>query len=158
MSLLSFLKPNKKIYPGMLRSFIYCPGYCDMRGAIHREELSMTEKGDWIITCADREDCNDPLARTVYPVSTEAVERFEAYILENNIADLSNRKESNDFVTDYCPWYYEINYDMSSSGGSSLECIKIVEFRMYSAQDRELLKAFVQQYKSLKVPVTINKM
>ncbi|MBR6258215.1 MAG: hypothetical protein IKR23_12725 [Lachnospiraceae bacterium] len=110
----------------------------------------MNEKGEWIITCVDREDCNDPLTRTVYPVSIEAFERFETFIKENNIADLSKRKQSIEFATDYSPWYYNITFDLSSPGGSACENIEISEFRMYTDQDRELLKELKQQFKALK--------
>ncbi len=134
---------------GDLISFIYHPGYSDMEGGRHSESL-MKNDGKWIIECIDRETFSDPVKITAYAVSDEKLTEFESFIKDENILALTERKESDTFVTDYSPWSYSITFDNTALGGGSYESYSIREFMEYSDSDKELLKELGERFKALR--------
>lgn len=141
---------DKTIEVGELISLTYHPGYADEEGGRHNESLTKTNDGEWIIECLDQETHDEPATIKTYAVSDDDVERFEAFIKDNNVLALTDRKDSDDFVTDYSPWSYSIIFENSSIGGDDYETFSIDEFKKYSDADSELLKKLRKQFESLR--------
>ncbi|MCR4656181.1 MAG: hypothetical protein K5770_08140 [Lachnospiraceae bacterium] len=135
---------------GYLKEFEYSPGYSDMRGACHYESLRKNDKGEWVIISRDREDIANPTIVTTYAVSTESLSEFEAFLTEKAVISLADRKESNDFATDYSPWSFSIIYDKSSGGGNKRETYRIEEYKKYSDADYKLIEEIKQEFKALR--------
>ena len=135
---------------GFLRSFSYNPGYGDMNGACHHDQLKKTKDGSWIYISSNRKELGEPMLVSTYSVSEDAVKEFEMFIKENDIVSLSKRPDSNDFVTDYSPWNYGIDFDCSASGGSSLESYNISQYKKYSKKDFALMKELQERFTKLK--------
>lgn len=131
-------------------SISYSPGYGDMRGQYHKSALRKDENGSWTYVCSDREDHNSPTVTAVYGVSDEALERFEMFISEKSILSLQDRPKSDLFVTDYSPWSWRIDYEITSSGKTKREYCSIEEYHQYSEQDNELLKELKERFTSLR--------
>ncbi len=141
---------DKKIEAGELISLSYYPGYADEEGGRHYESLMKNDGGEWIIECLDQETHDEPATITTYAVMDDDVERFETFIKGNNVLALTDRKDSDDFVTDYSPWSYSIIFDNSSIGGDDYETYSIDEFKEYSDADSELLKKLRKQFENLR--------
>ena len=141
---------GKKGNSGVLKSFSYSPGYCDMLGAGHSDSLKKNDEGRWVIISRNREDHSDPFMVTTYAVNNESAARFERFIKERNLISLSKRLDSKEFVTDYSPWSYEIVFDCSMIGGSSFDDYRIPQYRIYSKKDTELLKEVKDMFFSLR--------
>ena len=134
---------------GELKSFSYSPGYGDMNGASHNERLRKNDAGDWTIESRDRETHEEPFTVTVYAVSEEGVKEFEAFIKNKNILSLLNRKDSDDFITDYSSWSYTFDFDNTAVGGTKWDYYTISQYKQYSKADYELLKELDQQFEAL---------
>ncbi|MCR5410135.1 MAG: hypothetical protein K6E90_04055 [Lachnospiraceae bacterium] len=141
---------DKIVEVGELTGFSYHPGYGDMDGAYHFQSLEKNEDGDWVIIVSDKDNFSEPLIIRTYEVSDEAFEDFESFIKENNILALSDRKDSDLFVTDYTPWYYSFSFDNTSVGGDSRESYSIEEYKEYSDKDQELLEKLDTRIKNLR--------
>lgn len=132
-----------------LKDFRYSPGYCDMRGASHREVMKPDEKGVWTITSRDKEIWSDPMTVTVYEVSEEDLKSFETFLREKNIPSLANRLKSPDFLTDYSPWEIELTmFDSSALLEKEKEYV-IRQYRIYTKKDQELIEELKQRFKDL---------
>ncbi len=135
---------------GGLKTVRYSPGYGDSNGGHHSTVLKRNDAGDWIIECTERVDFESPEIVTTYAVSAEDEQEFEAFIKERNVLALKDRKESDDFVTDYSPWGYSFNYDNSALGGGSYELYSFGEYQVYSNKDYELIKELKERLEGLK--------
>lgn len=140
----------KKKIKGSLKSFRYSPGYSDMLGASHSSLLEKNAEGAWIFVTSDREEHSGPETVITYSVSPEAASGFENFIKETNFVSLSTRRKSSDFITDYSPWSFSIEFDCYASGGSSCEYFSIGEIREYTAMDRDLIKQVLAKFNALK--------
>lgn len=134
---------------GELKSFSYSPGYSDMAGACHYEDLQKDENGNWVIVSRNRESFDEPTIVTTYAVSEDALKEFETYLKESNITSLSDRKDSEDFATDYSAWNYSIVFDNSASGGKRNEFYSIGEYKKYSDKDYARLNDLNERFKKL---------
>ena len=134
---------------GELREFSYYPGYSDMRGAYHYSSLKKDENGKWVIISSDRKSFDDALIVTTYAVSSTDVLDFEAFLKDKDILLLTNREDSDDFITDYSPWGCSIVFDKSSGGGSKYETYSISQYKEYSDNDRKLLDELNARFLSL---------
>ena len=141
--------PTTIVEVGDLTEFHYSPGYSDMDGASHSETLMKNDNGEWIIESWDQESWEDPMIVTVYSVSDEEFEIFEKFIKEQNICDLENRPDSDEFVTDYSSWGYGIEFDNTSIGGDKYERYNISEYKQYSDLDYEKLKALKSLFETI---------
>ena len=74
---------------------------------------------------------------------------FEQFLNDKKILALENRKESDEFVTDYSPWGYSIIFDKSASGGKKMERHSIGQYKKYSDKDYKLLKELQQEFERL---------
>ena len=148
---ISVIRKNgeKTMKLGELKSFSYSPGYGDMNGASHHERLVKNDEGDWIIESSDRDSFDEPMMITVYAVSADAVEKFEAYIKDKNIVSLENRKDSDEFITDYSSWSYTFDFDNTAVGGSKWDYYNVSQYKQYSKADYALLKELDQQFEAL---------
>ena len=142
-------KGGKKMELGELKSFSYSPGYGDMNGASHHERLSKDDAGEWIIESSDRDSFEEPMTITLYAVSEDAVKEFESFIKDKNVLSLMNRKDSDEFITDYSSWSYIFDFDNTSIGGSKWDYYTISQYKQYSKADYELLKKLDQQFEAL---------
>ncbi len=95
------------------------------------------------------ESFDEPMIVTTYAVSAADVLDFEAFLKDKDILSLVNRKDSDDFVTDYSPWGYSIVFDKSSVGGSRYETYNISQYKEYSDKDRKLLEEFNARFLGL---------
>ena len=140
---------TEKTEVGEFLAFSYSPGYSDMDGARHREDLEKDASGKWIITKEDRSSFEDPTIVTKYEVPDEEVAKFAAFIVRKNVLDLQYREDSDDFITDYASWGYRFTYDNSSVGGDSYETYGISEYKQYSDKDYELLKELDTMFENM---------
>lgn len=138
---------------GKLTGFDHHPGYSDMDGGYHYESLQKNDSGDWVIVCTDRNSFDEPTKITTYAVDDEAVKDFESFIKQKNIVDLENRKESDEFITDYSSWSYTIRFDNSSVGGDERKDYRIEEYKKYSKRDHTLLEKLYERFNGLKKEV-----
>lgn len=148
-SFLFFGKPAT-IATGKLISFNYSPGYGDMDGASHHENLQKDENGNWVIICSDREDHESPIIVTTYAVNASDVADFDEFLKDKNFAALSLRKESDLFITDYHSWSYSIDYDNSAIGGEKRFYVRIDQYHEYSDADNELMKEVLERFRGLR--------
>lgn len=135
---------------GKLVEFTYRPGYSDMEGGYHSETLKRGDDGRWIIECRDRETHSDPTIVTTYQVGTDSETYFEGFIKEENIPEYENRKESDDFVTDYSPWSYHMVFEKDTGSGTEIQEFTINEFREYSDDEYTNIKKMNSLFKCLK--------
>ena len=117
----------------------YSPGYGDMLGRYHNITLRRDNEGGWSYVCTDRETHDRPTVTAAYAVSAEAVARFEEFIKSNKVLSLEERPKSDIFATDYHPWSWGIDYDISSPGKTKSEYCSFGEYKRYSGRDHELL-------------------
>ena len=136
--------------PGSFKSFSYSPGYSDMNGASHYETLKKDENETWVIVTGDRDSFEEPMVTKTYEVSEDAVEEFEAFLIERNVLGLVNRKDSDEFITDYSSWGFSIVYDNSAAGGSRYETYSIGEYKRYSDKDYELIQETKDRFHNLR--------
>ena len=139
-----------KVPKGSLRSFSYSPGYCDMNGESHHDQLKKTKDGKWIYISIYRKEHGEPTITSTYSVSDNDVNKFESFIKEKKILSLTKRPKSSDFITDYSPWTYGIDFDCSASGGRTFESDNISQYRKYSNKDFALLKELDERFDKLK--------
>lgn len=142
-------KGNQTIKLGSLLEMDYTPGYGDMNGESHREYLDQDKEGKWTIVSRDRDDHESPWTITTYAVSDEALLEFEAFLKEKNVPALANRKDSEDFVTDYTAWNFVFYFDNTSVGGEKRVRYSIEEYKVYSDSDEALLKELRERFKAL---------
>ena len=128
----------------------YSPGYGDMLGGYHRVILSKDEDGNWTYVSSDREDRNVPAVTAVYSADSEAVAKLEAFISEKEILSLEERPEDNLFISDYSPWSWSIDYEMTTSGKTEHGYCTIGQYKKYSEQDRELLEELSKMFTALR--------
>lgn len=146
---LFFGKPQT-IATGELLSFNYSPGYGDMNGEYHYESLQKDENGKWVIICRDREDHESPTVETTYAVKEADVLDFDEFLKKQNFAALSLRKKSDEFVTDYHPWGYSLDYDNTAIGGERRFYVQISEYYEYSDADNKLIKEVRERFRGLR--------
>lgn len=136
---------------GSIIEFRYYPGYSDMNGGYHGECLKKDESGKWIIECENRNSLDDPEIITVYSVDPSKQQEFDTFLKEKNVASLMNIEESDDFVTDYSPWSYNIVCaDPSSSNNRKRIYINFGQYKKYSDEDYELIKELGERFDALK--------
>ena len=135
---------------GVLKSVRFSPGYSDMLGAARSTVLKKDADDKWIIEENAREDHSSPTHVTVYAVSEENVAAFEAFIRDKKVYDLPNRKDSDDFVTDYSPWGWRLEYTDPDSSKKTWEYVDIREYKKYSDSDYRLIKELREQFEGLK--------
>ncbi len=144
------VKPETKEESRILWEFDHHPGYSDMNGGYHRESLKHDkETGKWVIVCEYREDFESDDITTVYAVSDEAVEEFERFIEKKKVRKLVNRKDSDEFVTDYSAWSYNIVYTDPEGTYSSRKEYRIEQYKKYSDADHKLINELYEQFKKL---------
>ncbi len=143
-------RDTKDVPAGDLRSFVYHPGYGDMDGGYHVNSLEKDERGEWMIISRNRDSFGEPDIVTVYAVSKEDVYSFETFLKEKKISSLVDRRDSDDFVTDYSPWYYSVTFDSPSEGESKRERYDIYEYKEYSDTDRKLIDELRTRFDGLK--------
>lgn len=144
------VKEVVKAEADILTEVWYIPGYSDMNGASHREMLSKNDAGEWVMTCRDRDDIEEPMMERVYAVDPAAVEAFSEFVKENNVLDLVNREEGHEFCEDYSEWGYSFRFDNTAIGGKNNVYFRFGEYRVYSAADRELLKELNTRFEALR--------
>jgi Predicted Zn-dependent hydrolases of the beta-lactamase fold len=120
-----------------------------MDGESHYESLEKNENGQWVIISRDKENMGEPMIETTYEVSDEAVKGFDTFIRDKNILSLQNRKDSDEFITDYSSWNYSFTYDNSSIGGDSWEMYSLGQYKVYSDEDFKLLKELDKQFQDM---------
>ncbi|MCR5590526.1 MAG: hypothetical protein K6F73_03270 [Lachnospiraceae bacterium] len=127
----------------------YYPGYSDMEGGRHSESIRENDDGEWVIEVIDQETFSSPTVITTYALAF-GVEELESFIKDKKILALTDRKDSDLFVTDYHPWSYSIIFDNSSLGGSGFEIYSIGQYKEYSERDKELLSELREKFKSMR--------
>ncbi|MBR5337205.1 MAG: hypothetical protein IK152_04415 [Lachnospiraceae bacterium] len=135
---------------GVLSEVRYSPGYSDMAGASYNTVLKKDSDGNWIMEVREREYHSAPTHITTYSVSSEDEASFEDFIRDKKVCDLQNRKDSDDFVTDYSPWGWRLEFEDSSSDHKTREYCDIREYKKYSNSDMELIGELRQYFLSLK--------
>ncbi len=129
-----------------LKSYVHSAGRNDMAGGCHQEFLMKDKDGIWTITCYDSECYEEPIIVTTYSVRAAKLIEFDAFIKERSVLELADREDSDNFITDYSPWYYSIGICDLSSGDSRGENYKLEEYKVYSEEDYELLKELDQKF------------
>lgn len=131
-----------------IRRIVYSPGYCDMLGACHGRTLEKTDAG-WVLVCRDREEHSLPTVVTTCEVSAESVLRFEEFLAKKKVLGLEKRPKSDDFITDYSPWSYGVDYYTKSFGKTVRRHCGISEYKKYSKRDIALLKELNERFAAL---------
>ena len=135
---------------GALLKVRYSPGYGDMIGAAYSTVLLKDSEGKWIMEVNEREDHSSPTHVTTYSVSEEDAASFEAFIREKRIYDLQNRKDSDEFITDYSPWGWRMEFANPDPDKKLPEYVDIRQYKKYSNSDLELINALREKFNSLK--------
>lgn len=129
-----------KVETGEFIGMEYSPGFKDMTGGSHSETLRKNESGEWIIESRNQETRADPILVVTYSVDEEKLAEFVTFLKDENVAGLSKRKKSDEFIHDYSPWSISIRFDNSAIGGSEFEWYKFGQYKDYSDADSELIK------------------
>lgn len=135
---------------GELLEFSYSPGYSDMAGGYHNEDLHRDENGQWVIVSRDRPVFSNPTTIKTYAVSEEAVRDFLSFITEKKFLELQDREESDLFATDYSPWSFTFIFRSTSETDIRPKRFYITEYREYSKKDRSLIKAMEQRFRAMR--------
>ncbi|MBP5330527.1 MAG: hypothetical protein J6Y89_01585 [Lachnospiraceae bacterium] len=130
----------------------FIPGYNDMAGESHQNYLRYKD-GEWTIRSIDRTPDSREEVTTTYAVDTAAVAEFEAFINENGICGLADRKENDNFITDYTPWSFTIVFGKVGQR----KTYRFGEYQDYSDKDLELIKELKKRFEGLKVIPKSNK-
>ena len=133
-----------------IRKISYSPGYGDMLGGCHNVSLEKDSEGRWTYVCRDREDHSAPTVVSYYAVTEEAVARFTEFIRKNRVISLEKRLKSGMFATDYSPWSWKIDYEMTSFGKTGRKYCSIGEYKIYSRRDRDLLNKLREEFYALR--------
>ena len=128
----------------------YSPGYGDMLGGYHASTLKKDKDGIWTFVCSDRETHDRPTVTATYAVSADAVSQFEKFVNDNKIISLEGHPKSDLFATDYSPWGWSIDYEITSFGKTKREYCSFGEYKRYSARDYELLKELEKRFTALR--------
>lgn len=134
---------------GDFYSFTYRPGYSDMDGEYHCCELKQTEDGNWIIRDDDREENGAPDIVTTYAVSAEAVADFAAFLKEKKVLSLENRKDSDEFVTDYSSWSFSFVFITEQDGIKNRDGHNISQYKKYYDKDYLTINEIRERFKAL---------
>ncbi|MBO7612751.1 MAG: hypothetical protein J6S81_02890 [Treponema sp.] len=137
-------------YEGTLESFSYHPGYSDMDGAYHHEYLKKNEDGTWVIESNDRSEIGEPTIVTTYAVSSDAVAEFETFLKQKRVLTLENRKDSDEFVTDYSAWSISFTFSLEKDGKTEKESHRIEEYKKYYDADRKIIREILDHFKALR--------
>lgn len=137
-------------YEGSLYSFSYRPGYSDMNGAYHSEGLKMNKDGSWIIESDDREEIGEPTVVTTYAVDAAAVFEFEAFLKEKKVLTLENRKDSDDFMTDYSSWSISFSFVHEENGEKKYEDHRIDQYKKYYDADYKIIGEIIDKFNALR--------
>lgn len=129
---------------GPLLSFTYSPGYSDMEGGYHYESLECTDAGDYVLIVHDQESFHDSEIITTYAVTEAQWQEFSDYLLDNDVAGLSDRRDIDDFALDWSPWHYTVIYDDSAYGGTGYDTYGFGQYKAYSDHDHEIMKELDQ--------------
>ena len=130
----------------------YNPGYNDMAGESHQNYLRFKD-GKWTVRSIDRSPLTRKETETAYEVDAAAVAELEAFITENNICGLTDRKDSGDFITDYTPWSFNIVFGKVGSRST----FRFGQYQDYSGKDKELIGELKKRFEALKKPDRIIK-
>lgn len=133
-------KGDLKVETGEFIGMEYSPGFSDMRGGSHSETLKKNESGEWIIESRNRKSRVDSIIVVTYSVDEEKLAEFVTFLKDKNVASLSKRKKSDEFIYDYKPWSISIGFDNSTIGGAKSEWYKFGQYKNYSEADSELIK------------------
>ena len=128
----------------------WSPGYSDMLGGCHSTSLKKNADGEWIFTCRDRAEYGEPTVVTVYEVSPEAAAQFETFLKEKNVFSLENRPAGKDFITDYSPWGYSIEYRRTAFGKTERGRCGLTEYKKYSRRDLALIGELRERFAALR--------
>jgi len=137
-------------YEGSLASFTYHPGYSDMNGGYHGERLIKNEEGTWVIECDDREELGEPEIITTYAVDQTAVTEFEEFLKQKKVLALENRKDSDDFVTDYSEWNISFRFVNENDGKKEYEDHRIYQYKKYSDSDYKIISEIKERFRALR--------
>ncbi|MBR4394873.1 MAG: hypothetical protein IKT01_00550 [Eubacteriaceae bacterium] len=135
---------------GELLELRFSPGYGDMAGGYHNEDLCRNENGQWVMICKDRTVFSDPTTVTTYAVSEEAVRDFISFIAEEKVLELVDRKESDLFITDYSPWSFTFVFRSTSEKDIRPKRYNITEYKEYSKGDRSLIQNMQQRFRAMR--------
>lgn len=138
-----------KVKTGEFIGMKYSPGFSNMMGGSYSEALKKNESGEWIIENRKRETHADPILVVTYSVDEEKFAEFVTFLKDENVAGLSKRKDSNDFIYDYSPWSISIGFDNSAIGESKSEWYKFGKFKNYSDSDSELIEEVLTRFGAL---------
>ncbi|MDO4788555.1 MAG: hypothetical protein Q4A19_05305 [Johnsonella sp.] len=142
-------KGGLKVETGEFIGMKYSPGFKDRRGGIHSATLKKNKSGEWIIESRDRESRADSILVVTYSVDEEKLAKFVTFLKDENVAVLSKRKKSDEFIHDYSPWSISIKFDNSAIGGSKSEWYKFGQYQNYSDADTELIKEVNMRFGAL---------
>lgn len=141
LAYLKFVRQGgSKVETGEFIGLEYSPGFSDMMGGRHSATLKKNESGEWMIESRNRESRADPILLVTYSVDEEKLAEFVTFLKDENVAGLSKRKDSDNFIYDYSPWSISIGFDNSAIGGYKFERYRFGEYKNYSDADRELIK------------------
>lgn len=143
-------KRKKDAEIGELLEFRFSPGYCDMAGGHHYENLHRDETGQWVIVSRNRNVFSDPASVMTYAVSEEAVREFVSFIAEKKVLELEDRKDSDLFITDYSPWSFTFVFSNPSEKSLRTKICTLAEYKMYSDEDRRLIDELEQRFLAMR--------
>ncbi len=128
----------------------YRPGYGDMTGEFHERSLETDRNGKWTFVCADRAFYDKPIVKTTFAVSGSAAEQLEDFLSKKNILSLEDRPKSDLFATDYSPWSWHIDYEVSSFGRVKRVFCSIEEYKKYSGRDLAALNELREKFEAVR--------
>ncbi|WP_026511817.1 hypothetical protein [Butyrivibrio sp. LC3010] len=132
-----------------LMGYEHAKGSSSMAGDCHFEMLMKDKEGIWTITTYERDSYEEPVIATTYSVRAAKLIEFDAFIKESGVLELAEREDSNDFITDYTPWYYTIRIDDQTTGDNNSARYNIEEYKEYSDEDYDLLKELDEKFSDL---------
>lgn len=141
---------NETAEHGPLLGFTYSPGYSDMEGGYHYESLECTDAGNYVLITHDQDSFDAPEIITTYAVTEVQWQEFCDYLLENDVADMSNRRDTDDFALDWSPWHYTVIYDDSAYDGTGYDTYGFGQYKAYSDHDYDVMKELDRMLKDMK--------
>ena len=97
----------------------------------------------------DREEIGEPEIVTTYAVSPEAVAEFAAFLKEKRVLSLENRKDSDEFVTDYSSWSFSFVFITEQDGKKNRDGHNISQYKKYFDKDYETINEIRERFKAL---------
>lgn len=138
---------SKKKLPGSLVRFSYSPGYGDMTGEHHREEIYLDEQDGLVYVVTDREYHSAPEVKTIYAFDEDGIQKLEDLIAEYDLCALEKRRDRDLFVTDYSPWSFSFTFEKKSGKRTY---VSFGEHKKYKDADYEHMNAFMETARGLR--------